>query len=392
MGRIRDLESTLTGLGTMNRSKFILMLCLACLLVAWDGGWCADADQDPSVVLHFEVGKAHLSAAEKTELRRFFQTYDLGAKGRVFVVGYADAKGAKTENDRLSRKRADAVRREIVHTLGVDAGIVMSIGKGARSPVANNRTNHGRALNRRVEVYLANAQIRKPRRVYGPHDPYLGQIQAMLQQADEAIKAQRLTDALQKLKQAQSLGADHYAQWQALAGIAGYYGGADPSDTRAHLASAIHLDPFNADAREYLGRVEAGLKFAKGDVTKTMGHTIETAIPVNAMAQQYEFLRLFEVEPLTHRKLETRSVDMWQCVDRQGAPVVYYFNHSQVYRWAFARSAAANLSPVLGKASFSNKMVPGSAKEDVAAASGSDAARPPGQKESGRIWESKIFK
>jgi tetratricopeptide (TPR) repeat protein len=380
----------------MNRSKFILMLCLACLLVAWGGGRCADADQDPSVVLHFGMGKALLSAGEKAELRHFFQTYDLGSKGRVFVVGYTDAMGAKIENDRLSRRRADAVRREIVHTLGIDTSIVISIGKGARSPVANNRTKRGRALNRRVEVYLANARIRKPPREYGPHDPFLGQIQPMLRQADEAIKTQRLTDALQKLKQAQALGADHYAQWQTLAGIAGYYAGADLDETRAHLASAIHLDPYNADAREYLGRVEARLKVARGEVTKNMGHTIGTAIPASAMAQQYEFLRLFEVEPLTHRKLETRSVDMWQCVDRQGAPVVYYFNHSQAYPWTFARSSVANLSPDRGGASFSNKreLDTGTAGEDVSATSGSGGAAPgpPAQKDSGRIWESKIFK
>jgi tetratricopeptide (TPR) repeat protein len=380
------------GLGTMNLSKYILTLCLAGLLGAWGGIGFAGADQDPSIVLHFETGKVFLSAAEKNELQHFFQTYDLGSKGRVFVVGYTDATGTKTENDRLSRKRADAVRHEIVGVLGIDTGIVMSLSKGSRSPVANNRTVQGRALNRRVEVYLANAQIRKPPRVYGPGDPYLSKIQDILKQVDEAIKARRMTDALQKLKIARELGADHYAQWQALAGISGYYAGADPDETRAHLISAINLDPFNADAREYLDRVEARIKVAKGDVTKTMGHTIETAIPVSAMAQQYEFLRLFEVEPLTHRKLEARSVDMWQCVDRQGAPAVYYFNDSQAYRRAFARSAAANPLPGKHGSPSSSTMVSGTGKASPSAAAPGDATISPAQKKSGRIWESKIFK
>jgi tetratricopeptide (TPR) repeat protein len=376
----------------MNRSNFILMLYLACVLGAWSGVGYAGADQHPSTVLHFESGKALLRAADKGELRQFLQTYTLGTKGRVFVVGYTDAKGTKTENYRLSRKRADAVRHEIVAALGISGGTVISLGKGAESPVANNRTIQGRALNRRVEVYLANAQIRKPPRVYGPGDPYLSQIQGILRQADEAIKARRLTDAIQNLKQAKALGADHYAQWQALSGIAGYYAGADPDEIHAYLISAIDLDPFNADAREYLGRVEARQKFAKGDVSKAMGHTIDTAIPVSAMSQQYEFLRLFEVEPLAHRKLEARSVDMWECVDRQGAPVVYYFNHSQVYRWAFARSAVAN-PPSGGHGSpSSNKTVPSAAKENTSAESMGDATRPLVQKKPGRIWESKIFK
>ena len=51
-------------------------------------------------------------------------------------------------------------------------------------------------------------------------------------------------------------------------------------------------------------------------------------------------MRLFEVEPLSHRKMATRPVDIWHCVDGRGAPVVYYFNLSQAYDWAFARAAS----------------------------------------------------
>jgi hypothetical protein len=376
----------------MKRSKSIWMLWLACLLGAWLGAGSAGADQDPSMVLHFKSGKAHLSATAKAELRRFFKTYDLGAKGRVFVVGYADAKGSRSENDRLSRKRADVVRHEIIRALGIDTGMVMSLGKGSRSPVANNRTVHGRALNRRVEVYLANVRIRKPPRVYGPGDPYLARIQDLLQQAEGAIKARRLTDAMQKLKQAHGLGADHYAKWQALAGIAGYYAGVAPDEARAHLVAALNLDPYNTDAREYLSRVEARQKVAKGDVTPTMGHTMETAIDVTAMAQQYEFLHLFEVEPLTHREMEAQPIDIWQCVDRQGAPVVYYFNRARAYQWAFARTAAAISLPVGHRSPSSNRMVPGAAAKKPPAASVGDAPAGPSGKKSGRIWDSKIFK
>jgi OmpA family len=376
----------------MKRSVFVLFFCLASLLGAWSGVGSAGADQDPSVILHFKPGKARLNAAARAELRRFFQTYDLGAKGRVFVVGYADAKGSRSENDRLSRKRADAVRHEIVHALGIDTGIVMSLGKGTRSPVANNRTVHGRALNRRVEVYLANARIRKPLRVYGPGDPYLARIQDLLQQAEEAIKARRLTAAMQELKQAHALGADHYAQWQTLSGIAGYYAGVALDESRAHLVAALNLDPFDTDAREYLSRVEARQMVAKGEITKTMGRSMETAIDVTAMAQQYEFLRLFEVEPLTHRKLEAQPIDLWQCVDRQGAPIAYYFNHAQAYQWAFARTATAISHPVAHRSSSFERMVPGAAAKKIPAAGAGDASAEPAGKKAGRIWDSKIFK
>ena len=382
----------MAGLGVMIRSKSILILLLACLLGAFAETSSAGADQEPSVVLHFEPAKARLSAAQKADLRRFFQTYALDSQGRVFVVGYTDDKGGKTANYQLSRKRADAVRREIVRTLGVHSDIVMSVGKGAESPVATNRTVQGRSLNRRVEVYLANGRTREPQRVYGPGDPYLGQIQSLLRQAEASVKARRLDEAVQELKQAHALGADHYARWHTLTGIVGYYTGADLMETRAHLATALNLEPFDADAREYFIRVEARRQVANGEVTKDMGRTVETAINLTAMAQQYEFLRLFEVDPLSHRRLEPQPVEMWQCVDRQGAPVVYYFNLSRAFQWAFAQTA--------GKASSAVGDAPPSPGQGVAfpvinsnlSDSAAGGKLSPAGKASERIWESRIFK
>jgi hypothetical protein len=382
----------MAGLEGMKRSKFILVLWLACWFGAWLGAGPAGAEQEPSLILHFEPAKARLSTVQKADLRRFFQTYDLDSQGRVFVVGYTDAKGGKTANYRLSRRRADAVRREIVRTLGVDSDIVMSVGKGAESPVATNRTVQGRSRNRRVEVYLANGRIREPARVYGPGDPYLDQIQSLLGQADVSIKARRLTNAMQELKQAHALGADHYARWHTLSGIAGYYAGADLTGVRAHLAAALNLEPSDADAREYLGRVEARQKVANGEVTKDMGHTLETAIGITAMAQQYEFLRLFEVDPLTHSRLEPHPVEMWQCVDRQGAPVVYYFNVSRAYQLDFARTAVAAPFSRGEASSSAARAIPGTDAPKGSTAPDPGNSKPPAGKNPGRIWESKIFK
>jgi tetratricopeptide (TPR) repeat protein len=379
-----------TGLKIMKRSNFYLILWLVCLLAVWIGS--AEAEQEPSLVLHFEPGKARLSAAQKADLRQFFRTYALDSQGRVFVVGYTDAKGGESENYGLSRNRADAVRREIVRVLGVDSDIVMSVGKGAESPVATNRTVQGRALNRRVEVHLANGKVREPPRVYGPGDPYLPQIQDLLGKADAAIKARRLADALQELKQARALGADHYARWHTLSGIAGYYAGTDLADARAHLAAAVKLEPLDADAREYLSRVEARQKVAGGEVTKDTGHTPETAIGVSEMAQQYEFLRLFEVDPLTHRRLEPHPVEMWQCVDRQGAPVVYFFDISRAFQWAFAQTAVAAPSSGRQVSSSPVQAIPGTAATNGPAVADSGKSQAPAGKNSGRIWESKIFK
>jgi len=343
-----------------------MVLLMGCLVSAWSGVTALKADSIPFLTVHFKTGKALLSDADKSELRRLFDYYTIGPQGRVFVVGYTDGKGTKTENQKLSRQRAETVRREIIGAFGIDAGIVMALGKAAAIPLADNKTAKGRALNRRAEIYLTNVQARKPQRALGPDDPYWSQIQDLVREAEEMIKERRLESALLRLKKAHALGADRYSDWHAVFGIAGYYNSAPPEEIRAHLVAALNMDPYNVKAREYLSRMDARQKVSRAEVTKDMGHSIETAIDITAIAQQYEYLRLFEVVPLVHRELETHPVDVWQCVDGQGAPVVYFFNHASAYQWAFSQASSDNASP------------------------GTQAVQ--AEHTSDKIWEAKIFK
>jgi len=376
----------------MKSIKLIVVLLVGCLGSGWPGANAAGTDQDPAATVHFEPGKADLRAADKSELHRLFETYAPGAQGRVFVVGFADVKGAKADNYKLSRQRAETVRREIVSALGIDAGIVMALGKGSDNPVAENRTAKGRALNRRAEVYVVNGELRKPQRAFGPDAPNWSDIQNLVHEAEESIKAHRLGSALQKLKQAHALGADNYADWHAVRGIAGYYAAAPQEETHAHLVTALNLDPYNFKAREYLSRMEARQKVARKEVTKDMGRTLETAIGITTVAQQYEYLGLFEVQPLVHREMEMRPVDMWQCVDRQGAPVVYYFNRSQAYRWAFARSSEEMSTPGAQAVQSTIPEQTISTRGKISPSQPGNGTRLSEKQKSGRIRESKIFK
>ncbi len=352
-----------------------------------------DADKTPSVVVNFKPGQVHLDTGNKASLRRFFQTHTLGPKGRVFVVGHTDTMGDKNRNYKLSRQRAETVRREIVRAFKVDGAVVMALGKGAGSPVADNKSAKGRALNRRAEIYLVNGQAREPERMFGPGDPYLPDIETLTREAERLIKDRRLDNALQKLAKARALGADHYSQWHTVYGMAGFYAAAPYEEIRAHLVTALNLDPYDLKAREFLSRTEARQKVARGDVTKDMGRSVQTAINITAVAQQYEYLRLFEVEPLAHQELESRPVDMWQCLDEKGAPVVYYFNRSQVYHWAFAHSPAGRAvnSSVPAARSANPAPAGGTHPGTGTPASGHGADHSNTGKET-TIWDSKIFK
>lgn len=372
----------------MNRFKAIWVGIIVCLISICLPAVESTAGQPASLVLHFGSGKAFLGTDDKAKLKRFFQKYEMKPESRVFIVGYADAVGDKHQNDRLSRKRAQAIRREIISAFGFDATVVMAMGKGEEHPVADNRHASGRASNRRAEIYLANTELRKPKRIYGPGDPYLEQIQALVEEAQTLVKQRRLGEAVQILKKARGLGGDHYADWHATYAIAGFYAQASSAEMRAHLATALKMDPYNFIAREYLSRIDARERVARGEVTREMGLTAESAIGVTAVAQQYEYLRLFQVEPRAHRELEGRPIDVWECVTAQGDPVVYFFDYSRIYDWAFSkrtdgrRPNGGNLKKLVFQE-----------KKEVSPVS--KVASPPSAAlldNPGKVWESRVFK
>jgi OOP family OmpA-OmpF porin len=69
----------------------------------------------------------------------------------VLCIGYTDSKGTIPYNQRLSMRRAVAVRNYLV-SKGIPATATTVEGRGESQPVATNATDDGRAENRRVEL------------------------------------------------------------------------------------------------------------------------------------------------------------------------------------------------------------------------------------------------
>jgi OOP family OmpA-OmpF porin len=75
----------------------------------------------------------------------------------VIAVGHTDAVGSDSYNQKLSIRRADAVKNYLT-TKGIEKNRVYTEGKGEKQPVADNKTREGRAKNRRVEIEVVGTR------------------------------------------------------------------------------------------------------------------------------------------------------------------------------------------------------------------------------------------
>ena len=98
----------------------------------------------------FETGKATLKSESMTEIERVAAYMKKNPRARFEVQGHTDNQGSDKINDPLSQQRAEAVVKALA-SLGVDDFNLKAVGKGSHEPVADNKTEAGRAKNRRVE-------------------------------------------------------------------------------------------------------------------------------------------------------------------------------------------------------------------------------------------------
>lgn len=98
----------------------------------------------------FETGKADLKSESMVEIMKVAEYMKKNPSARFEVQGHTDNQGSDKINDPLSQKRAEAIVKAL-EGLGVDSFNLKAVGKGSHEPVADNKTEQGRAQNRRVE-------------------------------------------------------------------------------------------------------------------------------------------------------------------------------------------------------------------------------------------------
>lgn len=102
--------------------------------------------------LYFDTARADIKPESKPQLDEMARLLTADRNLRVTIVGHTDNEGSTEVNATLSRRRAEAVTAALVSQYQIDPARLRSAGVASWSPVATNRTEAGRARNRRVEM------------------------------------------------------------------------------------------------------------------------------------------------------------------------------------------------------------------------------------------------
>jgi OmpA-OmpF porin, OOP family len=101
--------------------------------------------------VNFEFDQDRLTVNARTLLDDVVAALAAAPEIAVEIAGHTDSLGSDAYNQRLSERRAKAVRDYLI-SQGVEAGRLSEKGYGEAEPVADNATEEGRELNRRVEL------------------------------------------------------------------------------------------------------------------------------------------------------------------------------------------------------------------------------------------------
>lgn len=103
--------------------------------------------------IYFETNSDNLKSESYPNLDKLVFIMNKFPEARLIVEGHTDSDGEDSYNMSLSQKRANAVKAYLVGK-GIGENRIAAKGYGETMPVASNKTEEGKAKNRRVEIIL----------------------------------------------------------------------------------------------------------------------------------------------------------------------------------------------------------------------------------------------
>jgi len=102
--------------------------------------------------IYFDFNKSDVKPESEPALQEINKLLSVNPNLKVFIVGHTDNVGGIDYNMKLSQARADAVVKVLITQYKVNPQQMKAYGVGQLAPVAPNKTEEGRAKNRRVEL------------------------------------------------------------------------------------------------------------------------------------------------------------------------------------------------------------------------------------------------
>lgn len=104
-----------------------------------------------TLYINFDTGKSTIKSESQPIITQIVEMLKSNTDLKLSVEGHTDNVGNPKSNKTLSEERAKSVVTAIV-AHGIDIKRLSSIGHGQDKPIADNKTDEGRAKNRRVEL------------------------------------------------------------------------------------------------------------------------------------------------------------------------------------------------------------------------------------------------
>ncbi len=101
----------------------------------------------------FAVGSSNLNPGAYDEISRVSRVLNQYPDTNIQVAGHTDSTGTEQANQALSERRAENVKNALIGQ-GVNPARISTIGFGESAPIADNNTEAGRQLNRRVVITI----------------------------------------------------------------------------------------------------------------------------------------------------------------------------------------------------------------------------------------------
>ena len=102
--------------------------------------------------IYFDTGKTDIKPESEPAIKEIANLLQQNPALKLFVVGHTDNVGTLDSNIDLSKRRAESVISYLVANYKSDAGRLKGYGVGPLAPIASNKTDEGKAKNRRVEL------------------------------------------------------------------------------------------------------------------------------------------------------------------------------------------------------------------------------------------------